>query len=91
MSNITSIFNPPKGRDLSDDECLGCTVVQLVVSLCGGLYFLSPYPFRDKAGLVDLKKHPLWFQRSVRGAGIGLVALAMYRVGEMGQIWYKRR
>lgn len=90
MSNILGVFNPPAGRDLSDEECMPCTAVQLVVCFGGGGYFLSQIPFKDKNGLVDLKKHPLWFQRGVRGFGVLLIGLGMFRLGEIGQILYKR-
>ncbi|EEQ41426.1 hypothetical protein EJF18_70039 [Clavispora lusitaniae] len=91
MSNILGAFNPPPARDLSSEDCMACTAIQSMVCFGGGGYFLSPMPFRNKSGLVDLKKHPVWFQRSVRGIGIGLIALGMFRLGEVGQIWYRRR
>lgn len=91
MSNILDVFQPPEGRDLSDEECLGCTAVQTFMSLAGGSYFLSSMPFKNKKGVVDLKTHPLWFQRGIRGGGIILIALGMYRLGEVAQIIYKRR
>ncbi|PSK35812.1 hypothetical protein C7M61_004294 [Candidozyma pseudohaemuli] len=90
MSNIINVFNPPPSRLLGDEECLGCTAVQLVVCLGGGGYFLLSLPFKGKNGTVDLRKHPIWFQRGVRGVGIGLVALGMYRLGEVVQIYSKR-
>ncbi|OBA22163.1 hypothetical protein METBIDRAFT_38696 [Metschnikowia bicuspidata var. bicuspidata NRRL YB-4993] len=90
MSNILNVLSPPPGRDLSDEECIGCTAVQLAVCFLGGGYFLSLLPFKDKSGLVDLRKHPVWFQRGVRGTGIGLLALACYRLGEVGKIYYNR-
>lgn len=91
MSNILGVFRPPQGRDLSDEECLPCTAVQLFVCFGGGSYFLTNYPFRDKNGLVDLKKHPVWFQRGIRAFGIGIIALGMYRLGEVAQILYRKR
>lgn len=75
---------------MADDECLGCTAVQLVVCLGGGAYFASTRPFRGDGGVVDLKKHPVWFQRGVRASGVALIALGMFRVGEVAQIWYRR-
>lgn len=91
MSNILGVFSPPAGRDLSDEECIPCTAVQLLVCFGGGGYFLTQMPFRDRHGVIDLKKHPVWFQRGVRGVAIGLIALGMFRLGEVGQIIYKRR
>lgn len=91
MSNILGVFNPPPSRDLTDEECMPCTAVQLLVCFAGGGYFLSQMPFRDKNGVVDLKKHPVWFQRGVRGVAIGLIGLGMFRVGEIAQILYRRR
>lgn len=91
MSNILSVFNPPPLRDLGEEDCIPCTLVQLVVCFAGGGYFALRMPFQGKDGAVDLKKHPLWFQRGVRGAGLALVALGMFRVGELVQIWYRRR
>lgn len=91
MSNILKVFSPPAGRDLEDSECVGCTAVQLLVCFGGGAYFLLSLPFKNKAGLVDLKKHPVWFQRGVRAGGIALIALGMFRLGELGQMWYRRR
>lgn len=90
MSNILDIFNPPPSRLLSDEECVPCTAVQLAVCLGGGAYFLLPLPFKGKNGVVDLRKHPLWFQRGVRGTGVVLVALGMYRLGEVAQIYGRR-
>lgn len=90
MSNILNVLNPPPSRPLSDEECLPCTAVQLAVCLGGGGYFLLLLPFKGKNGVVDLKKHPVWFQRGVRGVGIGLVALGMYRLGEVVQIYGKK-
>lgn len=91
MSNILNVFNPPEGRDLSNDECLGCTAVQTVMSLAGGAYFLTSMPFKDKKGSIDVRKHPIWFQRGIRGGGIILIALGMYRLGEVVQIYHKRQ
>lgn len=91
MSNILNVFNPPPGKNLPDEDCLGCTAVQLAVSFVGGGYFLSSLPFKDKSGLVDLKKHPVWFQRGVRGVGVGLIGLSFYRLGEVGKIFYNRK
>ncbi|KAM9932650.1 hypothetical protein OXX80_007722 [Metschnikowia pulcherrima] len=91
MSNILNVFNPPSGRDLSEEECIGCTAVQSAVCFAGGAYFLSSMPFKGKNGLVDLKKHPVWFQRGVRGTGIALVALAFYRLCEVGRIYSQRK
>lgn len=91
MSNILDVFSPPAVRDLPEEECLGCTAVQTVMSLAGGAYFASSMPFKDTQGRVDLKKHPVWFQRGVRSGGIALFALGMYRLGEVVQIAYKRR
>lgn len=91
MSNILNVFNPPEGRDLGEEECLGCTAVQTLLCLAGGGYFMSSMPFKNKSGTIDLKKHPLWFQRGVKGSGIMLVALGMFRLGEVIQIWHKRR
>lgn len=56
----------------------------------GGAYFLSLMPFNGPKGKPDLIKHPIWFQRGIRGAGCGLIALAMYRLGEVAQALYIR-
>lgn len=94
MSNILSVFNPPPSRDVPVTEvnCLPCTAIQLAVAFGGGLYLNSNLPFSaTKDGKIDLKKHPQWWQKSVRGVGIVLVGLGAYRLGEVGQILYKRR
>ncbi|KAG7662681.1 uncharacterized protein J8A68_003811 [[Candida] subhashii] len=91
MSNILSVFNPPPSRDLSSDEigkkCIPCTAVQSIAALIGGFWFSSPNQFKDKVtGKIDLKKNPLWWQRSVRGSGIVLFGLGAYRAGEVIQM-----
>ncbi|EGW34284.1 uncharacterized protein SPAPADRAFT_59702 [Spathaspora passalidarum NRRL Y-27907] len=95
MSNILSVFNPPPSRDLSDAElgkaCLPCTAIQSFVAMAGGAYLNSPNQFKDKAGKIDFVKHPLWWQRSVRGAGIVLFGFGAYRAGEVIQILLEDR
>lgn len=85
------VFSPPAPRDLPEEDCLGCTLVQLAVCFGGGAYFASLMPFKDASGKINLTKHPLWFQRSVRGGGVALVALGMFRIGEVLQMVYRAR
>lgn len=47
--------------------------------------------FKDKSGRIDPVKHPLWWQNSVKSAGIVLIAMGAYRGGEVLQILLKRR
>lgn len=90
MSNILDVFNPPKSRDLRSDEvdCLGCTAIQSLVAFGGGAY-LSLFSFKEH-GKVDLAKNPLWWQRSIKSAGVLVFALGAYRAGEVVQILYDR-
>ncbi|KAI3406008.1 hypothetical protein KGF56_001227 [Candida oxycetoniae] len=95
MSNILSVFNPPPSRDIPEkniEACLPCTAIQSAVAILGGLYLSSPNQFKDKTtGKIDVIKNPLWWQKSVRGAGIILFALGAYRAGEVVQILYQKR
>ncbi|CAK9437121.1 uncharacterized protein LODBEIA_P15400 [Lodderomyces beijingensis] len=95
MSNILSVFNPPPSRNIPESDlqdCLPCTAIQSAVAIAGGLYFSSPNQFKDKVtGKVDIVKNPIWWQRSVRGAGIILFALGAYRAGEVVQILYHKK
>ncbi|KAK6204982.1 uncharacterized protein RJT21DRAFT_12305 [Scheffersomyces amazonensis] len=102
MSNILKVFNPPTGEDLggsrsnsaipTDEDCLPCTAIQSIVALGGGVYFSSQLPFRDNVtGKIDLIKHPLWWQKSVRGFGILVFGLGAYRAGEVIQILWRRK
>lgn len=93
MSNIISVFNPPPSRDIptSDVNCLPCTFIQSMFAFGGGAYLSSSLPFTEKDGKIDVKKNPLWWQKSVRGIGILLIGLGAYRFGEVGQIIYKDR
>ncbi|CAX39951.1 conserved hypothetical mitochondrial protein [Candida dubliniensis CD36] len=98
MSNILSVFNPPPSRpyppspDELESQCLPCTAIQSIVAIGGGLYLSSPNQFKDKTtGKIDLRKNPIWWQRSVRGAGIILFGLGAYRAGEVVQILYRKR
>lgn len=92
MSNIVSVFNPPPSRDLAENEvdCLGCTAVQSLVAFGGGAYLASSLPFKDKHGKIDVVKNPVWWQKSIRGAGILVFGLGAYRAGEAIQILWKR-
>lgn len=94
MSNILDIFNPPPPRAYTQAEierdCLPCTAIQAAVLLGFGTYLLSLAVFKDNSGAIDPVKHPRWWQRSVRGAGILLVALGAYRAGEVGQMVWQR-
>ncbi|KAI5954616.1 hypothetical protein KGF54_002392 [Candida jiufengensis] len=94
-SNIASVFNPPPSRNIPDreiEDCIPCTTIQSIAAIAGGLYFSSPNQFKDKVtGKIDLVKNPLWWQRSVRGAGIILVGLGAYRAGEVFKILYEKK
>lgn len=88
MSNILSVFNPPPARDLPDVDCLPCTAIQGAVSLFGGSFLVSGIPFRDsKLNLIDIVKHPLWWQRSVRGFGIGVIGFGVFRISQSVEMW----
>lgn len=98
MSNILDVFNPPPSGPATvatGSDCLPCTLVQATLAIGGGLYLFSGRPFQDAKGKVDLVKHPLWWQRLVRGALVVVVALGCYRLGEAAVIaydkWEKRR
>ncbi|RCK62786.1 hypothetical protein Cantr_09144 [Candida viswanathii] len=97
-SNILSVFNPPKpgpyppSQSDDDVQCLPCTAIQSLVALGFGFYLSTPNQFRDKTtGKIDFVKNPLWWQRSVRGAGIILFGLGAYRAGEVVQILYRKK
>ena len=94
MSNILSVFSPSPSRDLpaSEVDCLPCTLIQSAFAIGGGIYLNSSLPFTEgKENKIDFKKHPLWWQKSVRGIGILLIGLGAYRFGEAGQIVYKKK
>lgn len=97
-SNILSVFNPPKpgpyppSQETPEEQCLPCTAIQSLVALGCGFYLSSPNQFKDKTtGKIDLVKNPLWWQRSVRSAGIILFGMGAYRAGEVFQILYKKK
>ena len=66
------------------------TAIQSIVAIGGGLYLSSPNQFKDKTTGKSTLRKPLWWQRSVRGAGIILFGLGAYRAGEVVQILYRR-
>lgn len=90
MSNIALIFSPRPPADY--EPCVTCTAMQAVMSFAGGWYMLLGRPFHDSKGVIDVRKHPIWWQKSVRGVGVLLVGLGAYRVGELGQVaweWFQ--
>lgn len=96
MSNILSVFNPPPSRPLSNEEvessCIPCTIIQSILCVGGGAYFSSGFPLKDsKTGKIDLKKNPIWWQKSVRITGVLLIGLGAYRFGEAFQMLYRKR
>ncbi|KAI5948897.1 hypothetical protein KGF57_005090 [Candida theae] len=95
MSNILSVFNPPPPRDIPEKEykyCLPCTAIQSAVGIGLGSVLSSPNQFKDSTtGKIDLVKNPLWWQRSVRSAGVILLALGAYRAGEVVQAVYQKK
>ena len=90
MSNIADIFNPPASRPVVTDNCAPCTAVQALMCFGGGWYMLLGFPLQDKNGIIDVRKHPVWWQKSVRGVGVLLVGLGAYRVGELAQMAWHR-
>lgn len=44
-------------------------------------------PFRDGKPKIDLTKHPLWWQRSVRGVGVGVIGFGLWRLAEAFLMW----
>ncbi|KAK6460110.1 hypothetical protein DFJ63DRAFT_315983 [Scheffersomyces coipomensis] len=103
MSNILKVFFPSTGESSesgsgrvssipSEEDCLPCTTIQSIVALGGGVYFSSSLPFKDSTtGKIDLVKHPLWWQKSVKGVGILVFGLGAYRAGEVIQMIWKRK
>lgn len=96
MSNILSVFNPPPPRKLSDEEvghgCLPCTAMQSLFLFAGGIYLTSNYVFKDfKTGKIDYAKNPMWWQKTVKGAGVVIFGLGAYRAGEVAQMLLKPR
>ena len=92
MSNIIGVFNPPPLRDLPIEatECLPCTFIQLCVSVGGGLWLNLNSPFKGKDGKIDLIKHPMWWQKSLKGTGILLFGFGAYRFGEFATKVYEK-
>lgn len=85
MSNILNVFNPPPAGPVDDNfgrDCLPCTLIQAALAIGGGTYLYSGAPFREANGKIDLKKNPLWWQKSIRGASILVVGIGAYRLGE---------
>lgn len=79
-SNIVSLFNP-RSADApaaSGDDCVGCMTVQLLTALGLGTYLQTGGLFKEN-GTIDYKKHPVLWQRSVRGVGVGLIGFGFYR------------
>lgn len=64
--------------------------MQSVMAFAGGAYLSSNLPFTDKSGKIDLVKNPLWWQRSIKGAGILVFGLGAYRAGEAIQLLWKK-
>ena len=96
MSNIFSVFNPFPSRDLpaSEVDCLPCTLVHSAFAICGGylLSFFSELPFKEgKENKIDFKKHPLWWQRPVRGIAGVMIGFGAYRFAQAGKIMYKKK
>lgn len=93
QSNILSLFTRPtrsqvteqEGQSNSDDigeslqqDCIPCMTVQLIMSIGLGTYLQSDSLFKEN-GIVDYKKHPIIWQRSLRGFGLGLIGFGLYR------------
>lgn len=92
MSNILDVFNPPPAGnvDRNPQDCIPCTLVQAALALGGGLYLYSGMPFMDSSGKIDVSKHPLWWQRTVRATLVVVIALGAYRLGEAGVLAYEK-
>lgn len=85
-SNILNVFTQSETSASTDDNelCLPCQVMGSLTCLAGGLYFMSELPFKDSS--PKAKPNPLWWKNSVKGAGLMLFGLGIYRGGE-GWLW----
>lgn len=90
-SNILDLLTPPQPRNLPPQDCLGCNIVQSLLSFGGGLYMNLNSIFKDAEGRIDPKKHPLWWRNTVKSTGILLIGLGAYRAGEAVQIVWARK
>ncbi|CAH01791.1 hypothetical protein KDRO_C02750 [Kluyveromyces lactis] len=100
-SNITSLFNPPAQRDLTDEEtrdCIPCQIMATAFSLGFGGYLASGKPFqygeaeKKKGVTVEqfAKLNPKWWVSSARLFGGALIAFGIYR-GTEGWLWNKEK
>lgn len=98
-SNILSVFNPSKQRDLSKEEtmdCVPCQIMSSMFALGFGSYLASGKPFeyseKEKARGVSLaefeRRNPMWWRGAMRGLGGSLVILGFIR-GTEGWLWNK--
>lgn len=86
-SNIVSVFVKPSPGEtpsppslFEDTDCIPCTVVQLITAIGLGTYLQTQTIFREPNGTIDVYKNPKWWRNSVRGLGIGLMALGVQRM-----------
>ncbi|CDO93275.1 unnamed protein product [Kluyveromyces dobzhanskii CBS 2104] len=98
-SNITSLFNPPPQRDLTDAEtkdCVPCQIMATAFSLGFGAFLASGRPFqygeaeKKKGVTVEefAKLNPRWWISSARALGGALILFGVYR-GSEGLLWNK--
>ncbi|KAG0676632.1 hypothetical protein C6P41_000360 [Kluyveromyces marxianus] len=98
-SNITSLFNPPPQRELSENEtkdCVPCQIMATLFSLGFGGYLASGKPFQyseveKKKGVTMeefIKRNPKWWISSARAFGGALIAFGFVR-GTEGWLWNK--
>jgi hypothetical protein len=96
MSNILSVFNPPPGRDLSDEEvgkgCIGCTAIQGGTAIALGAYMalgaiLKPLvqSLAKQSGTPVV--HPTWWKATIRSGGAFLVVFGAVRVAEAWSLY----
>ncbi|GMM34672.1 hypothetical protein DASC09_019970 [Saccharomycopsis crataegensis] len=87
MSNITDLFNPPPSRDLSEKEvenCFYCQAMATITAFGAGVYFGTGRVFKNEKPGVN----PLWWKKSVKLTGVGLIGYGIYRFGE-NWLWNK--
>ena len=88
-SNILNIFTNTEPSDISyKEECLTCQIMGSATCLVAGAYFMSNLPFSGSN--TSVKRNPIWWKNSVKGAGAIIFALGILRGGE-GWLWNQEK
>lgn len=89
-SNLLSVFKPAQAKDYEYQECIPCTSIQAMLSFVLGGYLQSDTLFKEN-GKIDLKKHPIMWQKSVKLTGLGLFGFGFWRLYEVYNMYTEKR